>query len=630
MKQILFALLILLLQQSPQPQPTASIEGTVLKLGTTEAVPRAKVTLSQQGSPNSQAITADDGGKFAFRSLVPGQYRLTATRDGYVPAEFGQRGPGASGVQITLVAQQQMKDARIEMTLTGVISGRVLNRYGEPVGNANIQALRYTYQEGRRSLTPIQSIRTNDLGEYRLFWMSPGQYVISAQAADTLAVDPGGTVFVQAMRGGGPGLPGAFGAQLGVAGTTRITVTGAPPPPDIAFGVPPVPPPPPPPPPPPGAVVDDSNLTVPVYYPGTTDVAAAAPIELRSGGVIGGINFTLVEARPVRIRGQVISGGRPAVGAQVSIFQRGNLSGTLTVRNVPVSDMGTFEFRNIAPGGYELVATINAAGPGAMIVGTPLGNAAGLTAANVAVGRGGRVPGAPVMAARAQVDVVNADVEGVTLLLENGFNVNGKVTLEGRASSDAATSGVRVQLQSDPMIPPLAVPAVSTEADGTFSITGVPPGDYRLSLGALPRNTYVKAALIGGVDVLNAGGLRLDGEPRGVLEILLGNSPGAVEAAVVDGRQLPLSGVTVVLVPDSARRKRYDLFRQATSDATGRIRIENVVPGDYKVFAWEVVDSNAWTDPDFLRNYENNGVTVRVSEGGRPAVDVQAIPYKAN
>ena len=57
-----------------------------------------------------------------------------------------------------------------------------------------------------------------------------------------------------------------------------------------------------------------------------------------------------------------------------------------------------------------------------MIVGTPLGNAAGLTAANVGVGSGN--PGRPV-AARVQVDVLNADVEGVSLLLENGFNVNG-------------------------------------------------------------------------------------------------------------------------------------------------------------------------------------------------------------
>lgn len=615
--------MILLQQQSQQPQSTASIEGTVLKLGTTEAIPRAKVTLSQPG--NSQAITADDGGKFAFRSLAAGQYRLTASRDGYVAAEYGQRGPGGSGVPITLAAQQQLKDARIEMTLTGVISGRVVNRFGEPVGNANVQALRYTYQEGRRTLTPFQSIRTNDLGEYRLFWMTPGQYIISAQPVDSLAVDPGGTVFVQAQRGGGPALPGAFGAQLGVGGVTRITVQGGGPTPDF-IGTAPAPPPP----PPPGATLDDSNLTLPVYYPGTTDVTAAAPVDLRSGATIGGINFTAVEARPVRIRGQVMNAGRPAAGSQVSIYQRGNTSGTLTVRNVPVSDTGAFEFRNIAPGSYELIATINAPGPGALIVGTPLGNAAGLTAANVAVGRGPRMPGAPVMAARAQVDVVNSDVEGVSLLLENGFNVNGKVTLDGRSSADASTSGVRVQLLSDPNIPPLAIPAVNTEADGTFSITGVTPGTYRLSVGALPRNTYVKAALFGGVDILNTGGTRLEGEPRGGLDVILGNAPGSLDVAVVDNRQMPVAGVTVVLVPDSARRKRYDIFRQATSDSSGRIHLDNLVPGDYKVFAWEVVESNAWTDPDFLRSYENNGATVRIPEGGRGATDVQVIPYKAN
>jgi hypothetical protein len=86
----------------------------------------------------------------------------------------------------------------------------------------------------------------------------------------------------------------------------------------------------------------------------------------------------------------------------------------------------------------------------------------------------------------------------------------------------------------------------------------------------------------------------------------------------------------VVVVPDPARRKRYDLFRQATSDSSGRIHLDNVVPGDYKVFAWEVVESNAWTDPDFLRSYENNGVAVKVTEGGRGATDVQVIPYKPN
>ena len=367
MKRILFLLAFLLPQQSPPVPPTASIEGSISRLGTSDVIPRAKVTLSVSGSPNAQIVTADDGGKFVFRDLAAGQYKLSATRDGYVAAEYGQRGPGGSGVPVVLAAQQQLKNVRMEMTPTGAISGRILNRYGEPVGNANVQALRYTYQEGRRTLNPIQTARSNDLGEYRLFWMTPGQYVISAQPVDALGLDPGGTVFFQGARAGGPALAAGLGAQLGVGGVTRITVSGPGGPPGDFPGAAPLPPPPPPPPPANPQGIDDSSLSIPVYYPGTTDVTAASPVDLRAGGNVGGINLTVVEMRPVRIRGQVLNSGRPAAGAQVSIYQRRNNTGALTVRNVPVNnETGAFEFRNMAPGSYELVATINAAGPGAI------------------------------------------------------------------------------------------------------------------------------------------------------------------------------------------------------------------------------------------------------------------------
>jgi hypothetical protein len=622
---MLFVLALLLPQQSQQ---TGSIEGAIYKIGTTESIPRAKVTLTAaSGTPSSQSITADDGGKFTFRDLAPGQYRLTASRDGYVNAEYGQRGPGGSGVPISVAAQQQMKDARIAMTPTGSISGRITNRYGEPVGNANIQALRYTYQEGRRTLISVQTIRSNDLGEYRLFWMAPGQYVISAQPQESLSVDPGGTVFFQAPRGagGGPAIANAVGAQLGAGGVTRITVTGAGGPgPDFPGGAVP----PPPPPPPPGAnATDDSNLYLPVYYPGTTDVSAASPVDLRAGGNVGGINLAVVEARPVRIRGQVLNGGQPAVGAQVSIYARNTNGGNLTVRNIPVNDQGNFEFRNIAPGSYELVATVNAAGPGALIVGTALGNAAGLNAATANLGRGGRVPGAPVMSARAQVDVLSTNIEGVSLLLENGFSVTGRLSIEGQSANNSL-AGARIQFQIDPLIPPLAVPAAVTEADGTFSFTGMATGTYRLIVAGMPR-TYVKSAVLAGVDVLN-GGARLDGEPRGALNVVLGTSPGSLDATAVDARKQPVPAVTVVLVPEGSQRRRYDIYRQATSDSTGKIHLDNVVPGDYKLFAWEIVENNAWTDPDFLRNYENNGVPVHIGEGGRAAAEAPVIPFKAN
>jgi hypothetical protein len=636
MKRILFVLAFLLPQQSQPPQQTGSIEGAIVRFGTDDPIPRAKVLLRPANSQNAHAITADDGGKFVFRDLAPGQYRISVTRDGYVASEYGQRSPGGAGVAINLSAQQQFKDTRIAMIPAGTISGRILNRYGEPVGNANVQALRYTYQDGRRSLSPFQTIRTNDLGEYRLFWMPPGQYIVSAQSTDTLSVNPGETVMMHVQRGaGGPGaLEGAFGAQLGVGGVTQITVTGANPgggPLGVpggpgAAGAPPFPPPPPPPPPP--TIIDDSNISLPVYYPGTTDVTAATPIDLRAGGNIGGVNLTLVDARPVRIRGQVLNGGQPATGAQVSLFQRTTVAGALTTRTVAVNNTGAFEFRNVAPGTYELIATMNAPGPGAMIMGTPLGNAAGLSVATLGAGRGGRgVPGGPVMGARTQLDVINADIDGVSLLLDTGFNVNGRIGIEGQSAS--SVTGVRIQLQSDPVIPPLAIPAVNPGEDGSFSITGVTPGTYRLSVLALPRNTYVKSARLGGVDILN-GGLRIDSTPNGSLDIVVGSSPGTVDAAVMDEKQMPVPAVTVALVPTGGQEKRYDVYRSATSDANGRIHLEGVVPGDYRVYAWESVENGAWTDPDFLRNYQSSGVSVHVSEGGLAAVDARLIPYRVN
>ena len=231
------------------------------------------------------------------------------------------------------------------------------------------------------------------------------------------------------------------------------------------------------------------------------------------------------------------------------------------------------------------------------------------------------------MGARTQVDVLNADVEGVSLLLENGFNVLGRVSLEGRSAGDAGATGVRVQLQSDPLIPPLAIPAAAAEADGSFSILGVTPGNYRLTVAGY-RNSYLKSATIAGVDVLN-GGIRLDSEPRGTLDIVLGNAPGSLDAVAMDSRKMPVAAVTVVLVPDIAQRKRYDLFRQATSDASaGSTSItwcRATIAFRLGSCREQCVDRSGF--PSKLRKQWNRGSR---GEGGRASADVTVIPYKVN
>jgi hypothetical protein len=59
------------------------------------------------------------------------------------------------------------------MIPAGVIAGRLYDRDGEAASNVTVQALKYVYQNGRRVLSSVQSAQTNDLGEYRLFWLPP-------------------------------------------------------------------------------------------------------------------------------------------------------------------------------------------------------------------------------------------------------------------------------------------------------------------------------------------------------------------------------------------------------------------------------------------------------------------------
>jgi hypothetical protein len=40
--------------------------------------------------------------------------------------------------------------------------------------------LKPSFQDGRRILTVVQTARSDDRGEYRLFWLSPGKYYVSA------------------------------------------------------------------------------------------------------------------------------------------------------------------------------------------------------------------------------------------------------------------------------------------------------------------------------------------------------------------------------------------------------------------------------------------------------------------
>ena len=603
MKPIVLFLTLMLMPQAASEQLPAngSLEGFVIRVGTADPVARAQVVLTSETGPSiTLRSTTDGGGRYVFYGVPAGTYRLRVSRDGFVQAEFGQRGPTSPGTPITVGPGQELEDVLIQLMPTGAIAGRVYDRYGDPVVRARVEAMRYTFEDGRRVLTVVENAETNDLGEYRLFWMQPGQYVVRAiptpsSSLNGLKVANRATAERAAIQMIHDESAGSLsGGMLG-------TLAGAP---------------------------DSDDTYVPVYYPGSTDPATAAPIDLGPRANYTGVDLMVVETRTVSVRGRVINGvtGRLS-GVSVTLLPRESIvGGPQRGLSATVSETGEFEVRGVTPGSYDLIASLGI--QTFVLVGANRMSFSRSTIRRELGGllddsRTGRVGGV------VRIDVGNADVENITVALQAGVDITGRVSIDRGpiAEGDADLGRIRVFLRPDPLIPQLTPVPSRTDPDGRFTVGAVIPFEYRVEVTGLPRNHYVRSARLGEADVLNSL-LRLDGPPRGMLEVDIGTDPGTLEAIVRDERQSLVPGVRVVLVPDPARRLRSDLFRTATADADGRIRMEGVPPGDYTLFAWEEVEEGAWQDPNFLSIYQPLGRAIRIGENGRENVELRLIPFR--
>ena len=528
---LVFLVLSLFLLQSPQD--SASIEGYVVIAGTSTPVIRARVELRNEDglARNSQSAITDAGGKFVFQNLQPGRYRVSAVRDGYMLAQYGQRRRGAQGTVIAVGSGQGLKNVVLSLTPKSAVSGRVYDRYGDPLANMNVQALGYTYQDGHRILIPADTARTNDLGEYRLFWLAPGQYVVRA-APQERAVGP-----------------------------------------------------------------ENSESLLPVYFPGVTDPAAATPVDLQPGVNLTGVDLRTSDTPAVRIRGQVVDGttGQPArFGVSIALVPRRGAVATASARlTVGVSSDGTFDLRQITPGAYDLIANDSR------------------------------------LAAHLPLDVGNADIGNIVLVMQPRFDITGHVVIENGQSGTVGPGvrGTHVELRREPFTSQLLVPVPLVASDGSFTLTNVTPGDYQLRFGLGGLRGYIKAARYGAIDALNPP-FRIDGPSQGTLEILVSPNAASLDAIVRDDQQVPFPDATVVLVPDPPRRQRLDLYRAVGSDNQGRLRIDALPPGDYRIFAWDDVPADAWLDPDFIRLYEDRGKPIHLEENGKETFELRMIPAR--
>jgi hypothetical protein len=178
---VLASLFLALFTQQPD---TAVIEGLVRTAGTDLPIAGAEVnTLGATAADRVQGVTDAEG---RFRLVVkPGQYQLVATKQGYSSPAARPLEP-ALATRITALAGQRAI-SNFQLLPTGTVTGRVFDPEGRPVEGVSVSLSRLTWTaEGRRMLQPITfnaraSATTNDLAEYRLYWIPAGDYYLSAR-----------------------------------------------------------------------------------------------------------------------------------------------------------------------------------------------------------------------------------------------------------------------------------------------------------------------------------------------------------------------------------------------------------------------------------------------------------------
>jgi hypothetical protein len=236
----------------PPVTGTSALKGKVVDAATGTAVSRARVRLSGGAGQRSPVMTDGDGA-FEFTRLPAGTYLVTVEKTSYLPGRYPDVTRSLRAQRQALsIAEGQVQSVAIPMFRAGVIVGRVLDAYGEPVEYASVNLI--LVPRGSTRPQTRGSFQTNDLGEFRVPRLEAGRYYLAAVPRQ-LFMDDG----VQNPQ--------------------------------------PLPEP------------------LPTYYPSGASLDQAQPINVQRGQTVSGIDIALAEGTPSLVTGIVVGlDGQPQAG----------------------------------------------------------------------------------------------------------------------------------------------------------------------------------------------------------------------------------------------------------------------------------------------------------------------------
>ncbi len=280
-------------QQSPPPEGTATIRGHVFAGDTGQPLRKAQVRIFAPEIRENRLATTDANGAYEFTEVRPGRYTINASKGSYVAASYGQQRPTDPPKPIEILDRQTVERLDLSLPRGGVVTGRVVDEFGEPMSDISISVQRYQYVQGARRLVPTGRMAfTNDIGEFRVFGIPPGQYYLTATWRQN-----------------------NVNAQANPQDRTAYPLT---------------------------------------YFPGTTNAADAQRITIAAAQEVNDLQMMLRPIKAARITGTVTgTDGKPMTPAMVLVEQSIGFSFNM-MPGGQVKPDGSFTVANVPPGEYTL------------------------------------------------------------------------------------------------------------------------------------------------------------------------------------------------------------------------------------------------------------------------------------
>jgi hypothetical protein len=327
------------------------------------------------------------------------------------------------------------------------------------------------------------------------------------------------------------------------------------------------------------------------YYPGADRAEQAALVMVQPGQEISSIDFRLPARTASSIEGKIIV--PPGAGSvkDVAVNMMSEDFGTRFLTGAGVSPPDyTFRSGQLAPGSYLLVAHASIDGRQYRGVQT--------------------------------IDLGPQGLRDIAVPMGASIDLAGSVSVEGPDATKYAASFVNLVPGDD--IPWNAPPLrANVNTDGSFKITGVPPGIWDIGVGPIPPAGYLKSMRLGDQDVLTEE-MMIRPSTTEPLKIVLSTRAATLEGDVLQGDQ-PTRAV-ILLAPDGKFRRVTSFYRLAVADEKGHFEIKNATPGEYRLYAFEEFDQRSIQDPDSLKPFEKAGVPVTLREGANASQKLSVIP----